>query len=147
MYCSLFAAFGVLSFFSNIIQSGMFGISGERLTKRLRSRAFKAMLSQEIGWFDSKENSVGILSTKLAVEAAAVQGATGVRLGFALMNVANLGVGVVIAFAYSWPITLLIIGFIPLIVIGGIFQMKALSGFAKSNKDILEQAGSVSKCF
>lgn len=130
---------------SNIIQSGMFGISGERLTKRLRSRAFKQMLSQEIGWFDAKENSVGVLSTKLAIEAAAVQGATGVRLGFALMNIANLGVGVIIAFVYSWPITLLIIAFIPLLIIGGVFQMKALAGFAESNKSTIEQAGAVIK--
>lgn len=52
----------------------MFGISGENLTKRLRSRGFKTMLSQEIGWFDDPKNSVGTLCTKLAVEAAAVQG-------------------------------------------------------------------------
>lgn len=144
LYCTLFAAFGLLAFLSNIVQSGMFGISGERLTKRIRSRAFKQMLSQEIGWFDDKENSVGVLSTKLAVEAAAVQGATGVRLGFALMNIANLGVGIIIAFVYSWPITLLIIAFIPLLIIGGIFQMKALAGFAESNKTTIEQAGAIS---
>ncbi len=59
------------------------------------------------------------------------------------MNVANLGVGVCIAFVFSWPITLLIIGFIPLLVIGGFFQTIALAGFAKENKSILEQAGSV----
>jgi len=52
----------------------MFGISGENLTRRLRSLGFKKILTQEIGWFDHKDNSVGILSTKLAIEAAAVQG-------------------------------------------------------------------------
>lgn len=52
----------------------MFGLSGENLTKRLRSKTFKAMLSQEIAFFDSQENNVGILCTKLATEASAVQG-------------------------------------------------------------------------
>lgn len=52
----------------------MFGLSGENLTKRLRSMTFKAMLSQEITFFDSQENNVGILCTKLATEASAVQG-------------------------------------------------------------------------
>lgn len=52
----------------------MFGLSGENLTKRIRSRAFKAILSQEIGYFDMPENNVGTLTTRLAVEAAAVQG-------------------------------------------------------------------------
>lgn len=52
----------------------MFGLSGENMTKRLRSTAFKTILRQEIGWFDQKENNVGTLCTRLSVEAAAVQG-------------------------------------------------------------------------
>ena len=32
------------------------------------------MLKQEIGWFDDSNNNVGALCTRLAVEAAAVQG-------------------------------------------------------------------------
>jgi ATP-binding cassette subfamily B (MDR/TAP) protein 1 len=52
----------------------MFGISGENLTRRLRSQGFKSMLSQDISWFDEPKNNVGTLCTRLAVEAAAVQG-------------------------------------------------------------------------
>jgi hypothetical protein len=52
----------------------MFGVSGENLTKRLRSKAFRSILRQEIGWFDDSNNNVGKLCTKLAVEAAAVHG-------------------------------------------------------------------------
>lgn len=52
----------------------MFGFSGENLTKRLRSLCFKALLTQEIGYFDDQNNNVGKLCTRLAVEAAAVQG-------------------------------------------------------------------------
>ena len=52
----------------------MFGISGENLTKRLRSEGFKAMLSQDIAWYDDPANNVGTLCTRLSVEAAAVQG-------------------------------------------------------------------------
>lgn len=52
----------------------MFGISGENLTKRLRSKGFKSMLSQEVGWFDDKKNNVGTLCTRLSTEAAAIQG-------------------------------------------------------------------------
>lgn len=50
LYCILFAAIGFITFISNILQSGMFGLSGECLTKRLRSRAFKTIISQDIGW-------------------------------------------------------------------------------------------------
>lgn len=52
----------------------MFGLSGENLTKRIRALSFKAMLSQEIAYFDNQDNNVGVLCTKLATEASAIQG-------------------------------------------------------------------------
>ena len=50
-----------------------FAVSGERLTRRMRLAAFSAMLRQEIGWFDMEENSVSVLTTRLAADAAALK--------------------------------------------------------------------------
>ena len=65
----------------------MFGISGENLTRRLRSETFKKMLSMEIEYFDKQENNVGALCTKLAMEASAVQGVS--QLNFKLFKLSN----------------------------------------------------------
>lgn len=54
----------------------MFGIAGEKLTMRLRTKMFISMLQQEMGWFDRKENGVGALCARLSGEAAQVQGVT-----------------------------------------------------------------------
>jgi ABC-type multidrug transport system fused ATPase/permease subunit len=121
----------------------MFGLSGENLTKRIRTQAFKAVLSQEIGWFDHPDNNVGTLTTRLAVEAAAVQGATGVRIGTILMNISNLGIGLVLAFVYGWAVALVIIAFVPFMVIGGYLQTSVMGGFASKDKNVLEEAGKV----
>ena len=121
----------------------MFGLSGENLTRRLRSLGFQKILSQEVAWFDESANDVGTLTTRLAVDAAAVQGATGVRIGFVLMNIGNLGVGLAIAFFYSWAITLLILGFLPFIILSGVLQTKMLTGFSGKDKVVLEEAGQV----
>ena len=51
-----------------------FAVSGDRLTLRLRQLTFRAMLRQEIGWFDDERNSTGALSTRLASDAGQVQG-------------------------------------------------------------------------
>jgi hypothetical protein len=59
------------------------------------------------------------------------------------MNLANLGVGIILSFAYSWSVTLVILAFIPLMIIGGILQTKMLTGFSKKDKEILEEAGKV----
>merc|ERR1719223_36707 len=113
------------------------------MTKRIRSKCFKAVLSQDLAYFDNPDNNVGALTTRLSTEAAAVQGATGVRVGNVIMNVANLGVGVVISFYYGWSIALLIIGFVPLLIISGIVQTKVMTGFAGRDKENLEKAGKI----
>ena len=51
-----------------------FSTSGEALTERLRSKLFKAMLRQEIGWHDDEKNSTGVLTTRLANDAGEVEG-------------------------------------------------------------------------
>ena len=51
-----------------------FSVSGENLTSRLRSMTFRAMLRQEIGWFDEERNSSGALTTRLSSDAGQVQG-------------------------------------------------------------------------
>ncbi|CAF3233074.1 unnamed protein product, partial [Rotaria sp. Silwood2] len=48
----------------------MFAQSGEALTKRLRSKAFRAILRQEIAYFDQEKHSTGVLCTRLATEAS-----------------------------------------------------------------------------
>jgi len=63
---------------------------GENLTIRLRRQVFEAMLSQEMGWFDRKENSTGALCAKLSGDASKVQGATGARVGTVLQGVAGI---------------------------------------------------------
>ncbi|CAF3758957.1 unnamed protein product [Rotaria sp. Silwood1] len=63
------------------IKGYAFAQSGEALTKRLRSKTFRAILRQEIAYFDQEKHSTGALCARLATEASAVQNASGVRFG------------------------------------------------------------------
>jgi len=56
----------------------------------------------------------------------------------------NLGVGIIIAFVYSWAMTLCILAFVPLTIIGGVFQTKLMTGFSSKDKKSLEEAGKIS---
>lgn len=51
-----------------------FGLTGERLTRRLRVVALRKLLHQEVGFFDEENNSVGELSSFLAEKISLVQG-------------------------------------------------------------------------
>ncbi|XP_047924346.1 ATP-binding cassette sub-family B member 5 isoform X3 [Anser cygnoides] len=70
----MFLLLGVITLAAYIIQGFMFGKSGEILTMRLRSLSFRALLQQEIGWYDDQKNAVGVLLTRLATDASQVKG-------------------------------------------------------------------------
>uniref|UniRef100_A0A4W4FW74 ATP-binding cassette sub-family B member 5 n=1 Tax=Electrophorus electricus TaxID=8005 RepID=A0A4W4FW74_ELEEL len=144
MFSLLFLVIGVVSFFTNFLQGYMFGKSGEILTMRMRSQAFKAILRQDIGWFDDHNNAVGVLTTKLATDASLVKGVTGSRLGLATNTLCALGIAVIVAFIYCWQLTLLILACVPLLTGAHYVQMRAMRGHAFKDSSALEMSGKIS---
>uniref|UniRef100_A0A671SHP2 Bile salt export pump-like n=1 Tax=Sinocyclocheilus anshuiensis TaxID=1608454 RepID=A0A671SHP2_9TELE len=142
--CILFVSIGVLSFFSQFLQGYSFAKSGELLTRRLRKVGFQAILKQETSWFDNPINSPGALTTRLATDASMVQGATGSQIGMIVNSLTNIGASFIIAYYFSWKLSLVVTCFLPLIGLSGVFQAKMLTGFANEDKNALEAAGQVS---
>ncbi|KAG8000685.1 Bile salt export pump [Nibea albiflora] len=130
--------------FSQILGRFSFAKSGELLTRRLRKLGFQAMLSQEVGWFDDPRNSPGALTTRLATDASMVQGATGSQIGMIVNSLTSIGASLIIAFYFSWKLTLVVLCFLPFIVMSGAFQAKILTGFENEDKKAMEEAGQVS---
>lgn len=69
--------------------------------------------------------------------------ATGSRLGALIEAFIGLLLALVIAFAYSWLLTLVILGTLPVILVAGALQVRALTGHTAANKKALEEAGKV----
>ncbi|XP_054240801.1 ATP-binding cassette sub-family B member 5 [Indicator indicator] len=139
----MFLLLGVIILAAYIIQGFMFGKSGEILTMRLRSLSFKALLQQEIGWYDDQKNAVGVLLTRLATDASQVKGATGSRLGLVTMTVFTLLTAIIIAFVYGWQLTLLILACIPFIIAANAASVSSVSGHAAKDQKALEEAGRI----
>nr|XP_034351500.1 bile salt export pump isoform X2 [Arvicanthis niloticus] len=142
--CLFFVILGCVSLFTQFLQGYTFATSGELLTKRLRKFGFKAMLGQDIGWFDDLNNNPGVLTTRLATDASQVQGATGSQIGMMVNSVSNIIVALLIAFLFSWKLSLIVTIFFPFLALSGAVQTKMLTGFASQDKQALEKAGQIS---
>lgn len=139
----LYVLLGAVAFVGYFLHLGMLGLSGERLTRKLRGLAFRALLRQEIGFFDKKENSVGRLTTRLATEATAVQGITGGTLGGITMVISTLVTGFLIAFISCWRVALVVTVIFPLMGVSEAAQIKLLSGFDSDSSKKFAKAGAV----
>jgi len=138
-----FVIVGVVAGLANFLQIHFMTLSGLSFTTRMRRKAFKALLRKNMGFFDLPENSIGALTTRLSEDAAAIQGATGVRIGSILQNLVGLGVGIGIAFSASWRLSLLTLACIPFVAAAGSVQMMQLAGTMKTMTRLYEQAGQV----
>ncbi|TPP59637.1 ATP binding cassette subfamily B MDR TAP [Fasciola gigantica] len=145
LICGMMALVGFLRFFALLLQGYFFGVSGERLTRRVRSQYFEAMLrqrmllhftSQEIGWFDKSENQPGALTAKLAAEASKLRYISGSEVGTIMEAVVVTVVSWVIAFVYGWQLALVFLVFYPLIVLTGVAQVQQLNRRAGGDTDM-----------
>ncbi|XP_061918767.1 ATP-dependent translocase ABCB1-like isoform X1 [Entelurus aequoreus] len=139
----MFAVIGVVTFFTVFFQGFCFGIAGEILTMKLRDASFKAMLSQDLGWFDNPNNSVGALSTRLASDATQVQGVTGLRLAALVQNIASMTTCLIVSFLYGWELSLLLLVIGPVMIAGGSVQAHSIAGHTREDMKELEMAGKI----
>ena len=69
--------------------------------------------------------------------------ATGTRLGTLIETAFGLSFSLIIALVYSWILTFVILGAVPILVISGLAEATILSGHTKKNKEAIESAGKV----
>jgi ABC-type multidrug transport system fused ATPase/permease subunit len=122
-----FLALAGASLIGNTMVGVAFSICGYRLTRRLRTLAFEAIVRRNVGWFDFPEHSTGELTTRLEADAEAVAKVTGWQLGYRIRIFSSLAAGVVIALVYTWQIGVIAIACVPLIMGASVVQALCLS--------------------
>lgn len=138
-----FLAIGGGAFVGNFLQLGVLGISGERLSRRLRGRCFRTILKQNMGFFDERNNSLGALATRLATEAPLVKGITGDTLGALAFAVSSILTGIIVAYTGCWRVALVVTAIFPFIAISGALQLKMMTGFDADSEQRFAEAGAI----
>lgn len=125
----LFCGGAVITVIVHVIEHLSFGIMGERLTLRVREMMFAGILRNEIGWFDSIDNTSSMLSSRLESDATLLRSIVVDRATILIQNVGMVATSFIIAFILNWRITLVVIATYPLIVSGHISEKLFMQGY------------------
>ncbi|KAG2001834.1 ATP-binding cassette transporter [Coprinopsis cinerea AmutBmut pab1-1] len=135
--------FFIIAIISTIAICGsnyLFSACAAALTARLRSLSFKAILRQDIEYFDKDENSTGSLTAKLSDNPQKVNGLAGVTLGAIVQAISTLITGAVLGLVFSWKIALVGIACIPVLVSPGYIRLRVVVLKDQANKKAHEES-------
>jgi len=110
----------------SIIMFRAFGMATERINKRVRDMAFKALIRQEVSWYDVR--SVGQITTQLQEDAALIHSFSGEPIRTFAMTIASVGAGLVTSFIFMWEFALVALGILPFMAFGEYMQTAQMMG-------------------
>lgn len=100
-------------------------IAGERQSVRLRKEYFKALLRQEIGWFDMCNPNE--LASKVATECENIQGAITEKVPIFAMTICTTLGGFAVGYIRGWKMSLVVTAALPAIAMCMSFIMYYMS--------------------
>ncbi|KAI9766804.1 MAG: GTPase-activating protein [Geoglossum simile] len=119
-----------------------FAFCSERLVRRARDRAFRAILRQDITFFDREENTTGVLTSFLSTETTHLAGISGVTLGTILSVTTTLLVAIILSIAIGWKLALVCTSTIPVLLACGFLRFWLLAKFQRRSKKVYEASAS-----
>ncbi|XBH96274.1 hypothetical protein VPH35_086688 [Triticum aestivum] len=113
-----FVYLGIGAGLVSALQVSCWTITGERQAARIRAQYLKAILRQNIAFFD-KEMSTGQVVERMCGDTFLVQDAIGEKIGKYIQLLSTFFGGFIIAFVRGWLLTLVMLSSIPPVVVAG----------------------------
>jgi ATP-binding cassette subfamily B (MDR/TAP) protein 1 len=111
-----------------------------RLIGNVRTRAFAAMLRQDMEFFDGDTVTSGALSNFLSSEANRLAGLSGSTLGTIVSAASSILVAFIVGMSFGWKLALVCSSTIPLVLACGYFRFYALIRMEKRTKETSDAA-------
>ncbi|KAI6166370.1 P-loop containing nucleoside triphosphate hydrolase protein [Pisolithus thermaeus] len=116
------------------IQNYVFTLAASNLTTKLRTLSFRAILRQDIQFFDRVENNTGALTSRVNDHPQKVEGLAGVTLGAIIQAFTSLIGSSIIGLAYAWKPALVGIACVPLVFSAGFIRLRVVVLKDQQNK-------------
>lgn len=135
----LAAVSAVLAFF----QVFCFSLAATRQGGRIRKLYLRSLFRQEITWYDTQDT--GELTSRVASDVDLMTLGMGPKVAYALQYAASFVSGLIIAFAYGWELTLVVLAVVPILMISGAAYAKAMSDATLAGQAAYAKAGGVAQ--
>ncbi|KIM25760.1 hypothetical protein M408DRAFT_73764 [Serendipita vermifera MAFF 305830] len=96
------------------------------LVFRLRNLMFRAILRQDIAYFDEDKHSTGVLTSSLSQNPEKISGLGGATLGAIVQSVTTVVGGSIVGLCYGWKLSLIGIACIPLVISAGYIRLRVV---------------------
>lgn len=123
-WCLYMFLCAITSLITTFTQKFCFGVIGENITLNIRQKLYGSLLKKNIGWFDARENAPGVLTSVLASDVQTLNGASTEGIAVIFESFFALVCGIIIGFCFSWRLSLVALGCIPFMVLGGSINAK-----------------------
>ncbi|KAI6166710.1 ste6-like protein [Pisolithus thermaeus] len=120
----LFFIVAIVSSVATAIQNYVFALAASNLTTKLRTLSFRAILRQDIQFFDSAENSTGALTSRVNDNPQKLESLAGAALGAIIQAATTLLGGSIIGLAYAWKPALVGMACIPVVFFAGFIPVR-----------------------
>ncbi|TFK74865.1 multidrug resistance protein 1 [Pluteus cervinus] len=135
-----FFIIAIISTLSIGMQNYLFSVAASTLTARLRSLSFRAILRQDIEFFDKDENSTGGLTSSLSENPQKVFGLAGTTLGAIVQSIATIIAGATLGLVFIWKVGLVAIACTPVLISTGYVRLHVVVLKDQANKKLHESS-------
>ncbi|KAK6625886.1 hypothetical protein RUM43_006185 [Polyplax serrata] len=138
-----FTLISILQFLVSFIHVTSFNYSAVVQISKLRRRVFKALLSQDISWFDC--HNASSYPVKMMESLDKMQEGIGEKIGIFINLVMGFLISVTMAFFYGWKLTLVMLTCAPVLTVSQAMVCKVQSTLKEKEIEAYGKAGAVAK--
>nr|GEX91315.1 ABC transporter B family member 15-like [Tanacetum cinerariifolium] len=119
--------------------------TAERQASRLRSTYLKAVLRQEVAYFDLNVTSTAEIITSVSSDSLVIQEVISEKLPMFVMNYSLFAGAYIVAFILQWRLAIVGLPFIMLLVIPGLIYGRVLMSLSRKIMEEYNKAGNVAE--
>jgi len=128
-WAGYYVILAAIAFVTYMCQGLCFAYSTERLLHRAKDKCLRAILRQDISFFDEEEHSPGNLTSLLHSSTEDLTALSGVLIGSILTFISTIVTGLVVSIVIGWKLALVCTATIPLVVACGWVRLQVLVVF------------------